>query len=69
VLLLNSKILKRGCGSILLDIFTKPMVFGRKEGQDVLDKTEEIAAFGGQDGKAVSEDGDFTAVGAVLVSV
>jgi hypothetical protein len=45
------------------------MVFGRKEGQDVLDKTEEIAAFGGQDGKAVSEDGDFTAVGAVLVSV
>ena len=39
--------------TILLDIFTKPMVFGRKEGQDVLDKSEEIAAFGGQDGKAV----------------
>jgi hypothetical protein len=32
-------------------------------------KIEKIAAFGGQDGKAVSEDGDFTAVGAVLVSV
>ncbi len=38
------------------------MVFGGKEGQDVLDKSEEIAAFGGQDGKAVAEDGDFAAL-------
>ena len=38
------------------------MVFSRKEGQDVLDKIEEIAAFGGQNGKAIAEDGDFAAV-------
>jgi len=32
---------------MLLDIFTKSMIFSRKEGQDVLDKSEEIAALGG----------------------
>lgn len=45
------------------------MIFGRKEGQDVLDKSEEIAAFGGQDGKAIAKDGNFAVVRAVPVSV
>ena len=45
------------------------MVFGRREDQDILDKIEEIVAFGGYDGKAVAEDGDFAVVEAVLVSV
>jgi hypothetical protein len=59
--LLNAQILKRGYGSILPDIFTKPMVLVEKKAM-VYWKIEEIVVFGGQDGKAIPEDGAFAAV-------